>query len=55
MLVRSRAGVVAPTQGKALYDSALRITRDLAGAVEQLGGRMIGKQGRPLRVGRLVA
>jgi LysR family transcriptional regulator of abg operon len=46
LLLRSRAGVVASPQGRALYESALRVTRELAGAVEQieqLGGRIVGE------------
>jgi LysR family transcriptional regulator, regulator of abg operon len=46
LLQRSRAGVVASPEGRALYESALRVTRDLQGAVEQigqLGGRMVGE------------
>jgi DNA-binding transcriptional LysR family regulator len=46
LLLRSRAGVVASTQGKALFESALRVDREIAGAkeqIEQLGGHMVGE------------
>lgn len=46
LLLRSRAGVVASTQGRALYEAALRVNRELAGAaeqIEQLGGHMVGE------------
>ncbi|NML47020.1 LysR family transcriptional regulator [Ramlibacter sp. G-1-2-2] len=46
LLLRSRAGVVASTQGRALYEAALRVDRELAGAaeqIEQLGGHMVGE------------
>jgi LysR family transcriptional regulator of abg operon len=46
LLLRSRAGVIASPQGRALYESALRVTRELKGAteqIEQLGGRMVGE------------
>ena len=58
LLVRSTTGVVPTAQGRALYERACTVTRELGQAVEeieQLSGRMVGELSIgavPLEIGR---